>query len=74
MYPLERVSSSEALLLIGKTIDEANKIKKQIAIAVCGPEGEFDMFFKDGWSEPSGIALSRRIRLTPRPLTERTRD
>jgi hypothetical protein len=55
MYQLEKVSSSEALLLTEGVIGEANKIAKHIAAAVCGPEGELISFFKDGWCESGGI-------------------
>ncbi len=59
MYQLEKVSHSEALLLIEKTIEEANKIKKQIAIAICGPEGELISFLRMDRASPAASRIAQ---------------
>lgn len=46
MYPFQKVSSQEAIKLLGHAITEASKINKHIAIAVCGPEGELISFLR----------------------------
>lgn len=46
MYSVEKVSSSEALSLLAKAIELANKINKPIAVAVTGPEGELISFLR----------------------------
>ncbi len=60
MYQTEKVSSAEALRLIGKVIGEAGKIEKQIAVAICGPEGELISFLRmDEASSASRIAQNK---------------
>ena len=46
MYAFAKVSSQEAIKLLGHAITEASKINKHIAIAVCGPEGELISFLR----------------------------
>lgn len=46
MYPFQKVSSQEAIKLLGHAITEASKIDKHIAIAVSGPEGELISFLR----------------------------
>ncbi|HEX6890939.1 MAG TPA: heme-binding protein [Chryseolinea sp.] len=58
MYQLEKVSSTEALRLIEKVVDEANKIKKQIAVAVCGPEGELISFLRMDGASPAASRIA----------------
>jgi glc operon protein GlcG len=51
MHSFQKVSSQEAIKLIGHAVKEAEKINKHIAIAVCGPEGELISFLRmDGAS------------------------
>jgi hypothetical protein len=37
MNQISKISSKEALLLIEQVVVEAEKINKQVAVAVCGP-------------------------------------
>jgi glc operon protein GlcG len=46
MYQFEKVSSQEAIRMLGHAIVEAGQINKHIAIAVCGPEGELIAFLR----------------------------
>lgn len=46
MYQFEKISSQEAIKMLGHAIVEAGKINKHIAIAVCGPEGELIAFLR----------------------------
>ncbi len=59
MYQLEKVSSSEALLLIEAVISEANKIAKHIAVAVCGPEGELISFLRMDGASPAASRIAQ---------------
>src|SRR6187549_3737654 len=59
MYQLEKVSSSEALLLTEEVIGEANKIEKHIAVAVCGPEGELISFLRMDGASPAASRIAQ---------------
>ena len=61
MYALEKVSSAEALAMINHSVMEAEKINKQIAIAICGPEGEMICFLRMDKASPaaSKIAMNK---------------
>ena len=59
MYQLEKVSSSEALLLIEEVIGEANKIAKHIAVAVCGPEGDLIGFLRMDGASPAASRIAQ---------------
>jgi glc operon protein GlcG len=59
MYQFEKISSTEALRLIEKVVDEANKIKKQIAVAVCGPEGELISFLRMDGASPAASRIAQ---------------
>lgn len=51
MYQVMKVSYEEALQMIEVVIEEAGKIDKHVAVAVCGPEGELIAFLRmDGAS------------------------
>jgi glc operon protein GlcG len=46
MYQYAKVSSQEAIKMLGHAIVEAGQINKHIAIAVSGPEGELVAFLR----------------------------
>jgi glc operon protein GlcG len=46
MYHSEKVSSSETLQLIQEVISQVGKIDKEVAVAICGPEGELISFLR----------------------------
>lgn len=59
MYTFEKVSSSEAMRLIETAVSEANKIKKQIAISVSGPEGELISFLRMDGASPAASRIAQ---------------
>lgn len=59
MYQFEKVSSSEALNLIGVAIQEAVKIEKHIAVAICGPEGELICFLRMDGASPAASRIAQ---------------
>ena len=59
MYLVEKVSSSEALELIADVIVQVKKIDKQVAIAVCGPEGELISFVRMDGASPAASRIAR---------------
>ena len=81
MFQFSKVSSAEALQMIGAAIKEAEKIGKPVAIAVTGPEGELISFLRmDGVNAASAvIAQSKaytaaRDRKTTREMGTYMRD
>lgn len=46
MYQSSKVSASEALELVSLAVEQAQKISKNIAVAVTGPEGELLAFLR----------------------------
>lgn len=59
MYSVEKVSSSEALSLLAKAIELANKINKPIAVAVTGPEGELISFLRMDEANPASARIAQ---------------
>ncbi|MEX2232247.1 MAG: heme-binding protein [Cyclobacteriaceae bacterium] len=59
MYSFEKVSSQEAIKLLGHAITEAGKINKHIAIAVCGPEGELISFLRMDQASPAASKIAQ---------------
>jgi glc operon protein GlcG len=61
MYSYQKVSSQEAIKLLGHAITEASKRNKHIAIAVCGPEGELISFLRmdEASAAASKIAMNK---------------
>ena len=59
MHAFERVSSGEAMALIRHSVMEAEKNGKQIAIAVCGPEGELISFLRMDAASPAASRIAR---------------
>jgi glc operon protein GlcG len=59
MYQFEKVSSSEAQNLIRVVIEEAVKINKQVAVAICGPEGELIGFLRMDGASPAASRIAQ---------------
>jgi glc operon protein GlcG len=59
MYQYEKVSSQEAIKLLGQAIVEASQINKHIAIAVCGPEGELIAFLRMDGASPAASLIAQ---------------
>jgi glc operon protein GlcG len=58
MYAYEKVSSREAMELIEEVVVEVRKIKKQIAVAVSGPEGELIAFLRMDEASPAASLIA----------------
>lgn len=59
MYPLEKVSSSEATRLISHIVAEVEINNKQVAIAVTGPEGELVAFLRMDGASPAASLIAQ---------------
>jgi len=59
MYHSEKVSSSEALQLIQEVISQAGKIDKDVAVAICGPEGELISFLRMDRASPAASRIAQ---------------
>ncbi len=59
MYQYEKISSQEAIKMLGHSIVEAGKINKHIAIAVCGPEGELIAFLRMDQASPAAALIAQ---------------
>jgi glc operon protein GlcG len=59
MYTQQRISSEEALKMIQHVIHEAHQIKKEIAVAVSGPEGEPLAFLRMDGASPAASRIAR---------------
>jgi glc operon protein GlcG len=59
MYVYEKVSSQEAIKMLGHAIVEAGKINRHIAIAVCGPEGELVSFLRMDGASPAASLIAQ---------------
>ena len=61
MYRFGKVSSAEATRLIALSVASAEKVNKQIAVAVCGPEGELISFLRmDGASAAASLIAQNK--------------
>ena len=61
MFQFMKVSSQEALKLIECVVAESEKIDKQVAVAVCGPEGELISFLRmDGASGAASVIAQNK--------------
>jgi glc operon protein GlcG len=71
MYISEKISDQEAMKMINLIIEESNKLKKPIAAAVCGPEGELIAFIrKDGLNAASSVIAQNKAYTAAREQTE----
>jgi glc operon protein GlcG len=59
MYQYTKVSSQEAIKMLGHAIVEAGQINKHIAIAVCGPEGELVAFLRMDQASPASSVIAQ---------------
>ena len=59
MYSYEKVSSQEATNLIDHVVAEANKINKQVAVAISGPEGELIAFLRMDEASPAASLIAQ---------------
>jgi glc operon protein GlcG len=59
MHIFEKISSQEAIKMLGHAIVEAGKINKHIAIAVCGPEGELIAFLRMDGASPAASVIAQ---------------
>ena len=59
MYQSEKVSSSEALQLVQEVISQAGKIDKEVAVAICGPEGELISFLRMDGASPAASRIAQ---------------
>jgi glc operon protein GlcG len=59
MFVYEKISSQEAIKMLGHAIVEAGKINKHIAIAVCGPEGELISFLRMDGASPAASVIAQ---------------
>lgn len=59
MYSFEKVSAEEAFKLIDHAVNEAAKMNRHIAIAVCGPEGELISFLRMDRASPAASKIAR---------------
>lgn len=77
MYRSDKVSAAEATKMITRSVAEAEKLSKIIAVSVCGPEGELIAFLRmDGVSAAASLIAqnkaytSARDRKTTREMGE----
>ena len=59
MHPFQKISSQEAIKLLGHAITEASKVNRHIAIAVCGPEGELIAFLRMDEASPAAAKIAK---------------
>jgi glc operon protein GlcG len=59
MYSYDKVSSQEAQSLIGAVLTEVNKVDKQIAVAISGPEGELIAFLRMDGASPAASLIAQ---------------
>jgi len=59
MHVFEKISSQEAIKMLGHAIVEAGRINKHIAIAVCGPEGELIAFLRMDGASPAAAVIAQ---------------
>ena len=59
MHVFEKISSQEAIKMLGHAIVEAGKINKHIAISVCGPEGELIAFLRMDGASPAASLIAQ---------------
>jgi glc operon protein GlcG len=59
MYSNFRISSSQALQLVQYAGQEATRIDKAIAVAVCGPEGELLAFLRMDGASPAASRIAQ---------------
>ncbi|HZX75272.1 MAG TPA: heme-binding protein [Cyclobacteriaceae bacterium] len=74
MYRYDKVSSAEATKLLATSVSEAEKMAKQIAIAVCGPEGELIAFLRMDGASPAASLIAQNKAYTSARDRKSTRE
>lgn len=74
MNQISKISSKEALLLIEQVVVEAEKINKQVAVAVCGPEGELISFLRMDEASPASSTIAQNKAYTSARDRKSTRE
>jgi glc operon protein GlcG len=59
MFSQLRVSAIEAMSLVDDVLKQVARIKKDVAIAVCGPEGELIAFVRMDAASPAASRIAR---------------
>ena len=59
MFSQLKVSSIEAMSLIDEVLKRAARIRKEVAIAVCGPEGELIAFIRMDGASPAASRIAK---------------
>jgi glc operon protein GlcG len=59
MYSYQKISSQEAKGLIEAVVAEAGNIDKEIAVAICGPEGELIAFLRMDGASPAASVIAQ---------------
>ena len=59
MFSQLKVSSIEAMSLIDDVLKQVARIKKDVAIAVCGPEGELIAFLRMDQASPAASLIAQ---------------
>ncbi len=59
MYQIEKVSSAEATKLIARAVELVEKLNKQVAISVTGPEGELIAFLRMDGANPASSQIAQ---------------
>jgi glc operon protein GlcG len=74
MFTSQKVSFKEALQLVAHAVVEAEKINKQIAIAVAGPEGEIIAFLRMDEASPAASVIAQNKAYTSARDRKDTRE
>ena len=74
MFTLEKISAKESLELIRHVVFEAEKISKQVAVAICGPEGELIAFLRMDGASPAAAKIAQNKAYTAARDRKSTRD
>jgi glc operon protein GlcG len=59
MFQFEKVSSAEAYQMISDVILQVKKINKEVAVAICGPEGELISFLRMDGASPAASRIAQ---------------
>ena len=74
MNSINKVSAQEALQLVETVIEEAGKINKSVAVAVCGPEGELISFVRMDEASPAAARIAQNKAYTSARDRKSTRE
>jgi glc operon protein GlcG len=74
MVTFEKISAKESLDLIRHVIFEAEKINKQVAVAIVGPEGELIAFLRMDGASPAASKIAQNKAYTAARDRKSTRE